>query len=52
MKVNGEVKAGEPVIVLASRDSFYLFNRSLAIICLLISSVCFIRFFAFRRKRA
>lgn len=49
---NSPVKAGETVMVLDPKDSFYLFNRSLAVICLLISAGCFIRFFGYRRKSA
>lgn len=51
-KENNPVKAGETVMVLDPKDSFYLFNRSLAVICLLISAGCFIRFFGYRRKSA
>ncbi len=51
-KENNPVKAGETIMVLDPKDSFYLFNRSLAIICLVISTGCFIRFFGYRRASA
>lgn len=46
IKENDQVQAGQVAVVLRSEDSFYLFNKSFAVLCLLGSA-----FFAFKYFR-